>query len=161
MLRACPGAEYTGYDVFDSMNRDFHTMVYNGKRVTSKQQIEMLISPHTDRYSLHQGMTQHTLWNNPICADFVFVDGDHRVSAIQSDFDAVKSSKIVALDDFYLESHEAYPRIDQIGCNTLVQQLGNCVLTPDVSDPKEQIKIAFWSDDQKTLDIIHSLLYNS
>ena len=42
-------------------------------------------------------MTQDTLWPAPNSADFVWLDGDHRLESIRKDFESLKNSKVVVL----------------------------------------------------------------
>ena len=85
---------YTGYDVFHTKNSSWHRMVGNGKQVASKEVIKSLLNNLSKNISLIEGMTSETLWPNPQKADYVWLDGDHRVEAIQKDFEAVKNLEL-------------------------------------------------------------------
>jgi predicted O-methyltransferase YrrM len=76
MLDTAPkDTTYTGYDVFDFSDQEFHKMVGNGKRVHTVSQVKQRLKEHASRVELIKGVTQETLWKNPKSADLVFIDG--------------------------------------------------------------------------------------
>ena len=90
---------YVGYDVFDTMDESFHTLVGNGKKVFSVEGIENRVKEFTNDYELVEGMTQDTLHGQNHKFDFVFIDGDHRIAEIIKDFEAVQESDVIVFDD--------------------------------------------------------------
>ena len=148
---------YTGYDVFDTKNSSWHRMVGNGKQVASKDAIKGRLNKLTSNISLVEGMTSDTLWLNPQKADYVWLDGDHRVEAIKNDFDAVKKSKIIVFDDFYVNGEHDGFAIDKFGCNKIVETLDEeeTFISPETKTLPD-IRVVFWSKDKS---IIKNLKY--
>lgn len=66
------------------------------------QQIYEFLSKLCERVSLIQGTTEETLWGKSFQADLVFIDGDHRLESITKDFESLKNSKLIVLDDYYI-----------------------------------------------------------
>ena len=148
---------YTGYDVFDTKNPTWHKIVGNGKQVASKEVIEGRLSKLTSNISLIEGMTSETLWLNPKKADYVWLDGDHRVDAIEKDFEAVKKSRVIVFDDFYVNGEHGGFTIDKFGCNKIVETFDQDQIFISPETKKfPNIRIVFWSQDKS---IIKSLKY--
>jgi len=135
--------EYTGYDVFDYSDKEWHHMVGNGKESKPVEHIRKMVEPLCSETTLVKGMTQDTLWSNPKEADLVFLDGDHRVDAIQGDFDAVKNSKVVIFDDYYIDGKHSDYEIDKFGCNQVVEKLGDFAVTP-LTQKVGHVRLAVW-----------------
>ena len=144
MVRAAGfNVEYTGYDVFDYSDKEWHHMVGNGKESKSVKHIRAQVEPLCSETTLVKGMTQDTLWKEPKDADFVFLDGDHRVEAIKGDFESVKGSKVVVFDDYYIDGKHSEYEIDKFGCNQIVDELGDCFITP-VTQKVPHVRLAVW-----------------
>lgn len=157
MLEKCSGSTlYTGYDVFDFSDKAFHEMVGNGKRVKSKDEIYSDLISLTPNVTLHQGMTKDTLWPTGDKADLVWLDGDHRIEAIRQDFLAVQESKVVVFDDFYITDQGNWSK-QEYGCNKLVEELGEIVITPPTKKFAD-IRLAIWSQDHSTIKAIDALI---
>lgn len=150
------GTKYTGYDVFDFTDKIFHNLVGNGKMVLSEEEIFSKLSTITDDVTLHKGMTQDTLWPKGDKADLVWLDGDHRIEAIRKDFEAVKKSRVIVLDDYYIEDNQQWS-IDKYGCNELVKSLQDVIITP-ATRKLESIRLAVWSNDKKILDDLREII---
>jgi predicted O-methyltransferase YrrM len=131
MIAALDGkVKYTGYDVFDFSDKEFHKLVGNGKEVYSKERIYEDLKCWGDDITLIKGMTQDTLWNNPTKADFVFLDGDHRLEAIEGDYKAIQESEVVVFDDYYINgSHNSFDN-SKYGCYNFVNEMDNIIITP-------------------------------
>lgn len=149
--------KYTGYDVFDTKSSSWHRMVGNGKQVASKDIIKGRLNTLTSNISLIEGMTSETLWLNPQKADYVWLDGDHRVQAIKNDFEAVKNSKVIVFDDFYVNGEHGGYTIDKFGCNQIIETLkkDEIFISPETK-ALPNIRIVFWSKDKS---IIKNLKY--
>ena len=150
------GTKYTGYDVFDFTDKIFHNLVGNGKMVLSEKEIFSKLSILSGDVTLHKGMTQDTLWPKGDKADLVWLDGDHRIEAIRKDFDAVKKSRVIVLDDYYIEDNQQWS-IDKYGCNELVKSLQDVIITP-ATRKLESIRLAVWSNDKKILDDLREII---
>lgn len=125
---------YIGYDVFDSVGefnspeaRRFHREVHNHKRVESRHWCmrklqNMVDGRHGPAYPgftfrLIQGRTQDTLHGKNVEADLVFIDGDHRLETIRKDYAAVKNSRLVIFDDYFIADERGCPDVTKFGCN--------------------------------------------
>jgi hypothetical protein len=99
------------------------------------------------------GMTSETLWKNHNIADFVFIDGDHRIEAIESDFNSVKNSKVIIFDDYYITGEHNNFTIDKYGCNELIQSFPEnqvFISPPTLKFP--DVRVAFWSMELKIIE---------
>ena len=150
------GTKYTGYDVFDFTDKIFHNLAGNGKMVLSEEEIFSKLSTLSADVTLHKGMTQDTLWPKGDKADLVWLDGDHRIEAIRKDFEAVKKSRVIVLDDYYIEDNQQWS-IDKYGCNELVKSLQDVIITP-ATRKLESIRLAVWSNDKKILDDLREII---
>lgn len=126
MCEAVEGdVHYVGYDVFDTMDAAFQEAALNGKGPPSEAEVRRrLDNLKADKpgftYELIVGDTRDTLHGKAIEADFVFIDGDHRIDAIIGDYMAVADSKIVALDDWYKPGKDgSIPDLQQFGANII------------------------------------------
>ncbi len=132
--------QYVGYDVFDTETPEFHEAAFNGKGVASFADVSDRLAEVTERHKgfrwhLYTGQTQETLHGKTVEADLVFIDGDHRADVIQGDYEAVKSSRVIFLDDYYEPDDSGRcPDLDVIGCNKLVNCMPNARVLP-VPDP--------------------------
>jgi predicted O-methyltransferase YrrM len=105
-LRHRPTVSYTGYDVFDTKDQQFHDNALNGKGFFSRDLItrrfEAIVAGNAGfKYSLIEGTTSETLHKKNRKADFVFIDGDHRKEVIKSDYLSVMRSNVIVFDDYY------------------------------------------------------------
>ena len=148
---------YTGYDVFHTKNSSWHRMVGNGKQVASKEVIKSRLNNLSKNISLIDGMTSETLWLNHQKADYVWLDGDHRVEAIQKDFEALKKSRVIVFDDYYVNGEHDGFTVDKFGCNKIVDNLDKdeVFISPETKK-LPNIRIVFWSKDRS---IIKKLKY--
>ena len=136
-LRHNPAVSYAGYDVFDTKDEGFHRQVFNGKGAFAKDivagRFDEIRSQYPGfQYQLHQGTTAETLHPHDVRADFVFIDGDHRVETIALDYNAVKYSKVVVFDDYYSDA-PGCEKIDTniFGCNSIVDQSKSATILPN------------------------------
>lgn len=117
--------EYVGYDVFDTVGAEYQEDALNGKGQPSEAQAkERLDGVRGLQHSFVIGDTRETLHGMNVKADFVFIDGDHRIDAIEGDYEALKGAKCVVFDDFYkFDSQGNMPDITLYGANATVDRL--------------------------------------
>lgn len=132
---------YDGYDVFDYSDKEFHKRAGNGKECLSENEIYTKLSKYCENVILHKGMTSDTLWGKDICADMVWIDGDHRIEAIKKDFESVKRSKVIVFDDYYITGEHAGYTTDKYGCNHIVDPLDILITPPTIQFPNIRIAI--------------------
>ena len=127
---------YTGYDVFSTKDEDFHRLAFNGKGAVPRQfvhdRLESIRSQFPSfTFELIEGETASTLHHQPVCADFAFIDGDHRLEIIDRDYAAVAKSGVIVFDDFYdVSSTQGQGLSRQFGCNELVARLKGVTILP-------------------------------
>lgn len=138
--------EYTGFDVFDWSDKEWHKLVGNGKKVLDEDTIRAKLEPLCSQVDLVKGFTQETLWAKDYKADLVFIDGDHRASMIIGDHKAVEGSKVIVFDDYYTAPNGDFAPPD-FGCNVLVDELDWKIITPATSKA-DNIRLAIWTDDK-------------
>ena len=135
-LKHRANVHYTGYDVFSTKDADFHRLVFNGKGAVPRQfvhdRLESVRSQFPSfTFELIEGETASTLHHRVVCADFVFLDGDHRLEIINRDYAAVAESGVVVFDDFYDARTEQGQELSRVfGCNELVARLENVTILP-------------------------------
>lgn len=135
-LKHRSNVHYLGFDVFEIRDEDFHRRAFNGKGIPSKQfvhdRLESIRSQFPSfTFELIEGETSSTLHGRSLRADFVFIDGDHRVEVINRDYAAVSKSKVVVFDDFFdASSPEGHELITRFGCNQLVASLKDVTILP-------------------------------
>lgn len=127
---------YIGFDVFDTRDEDFHRHVFNAKQVASRQFVRDRLDSIRSQFSsftfeLIEGETSTTLHGRSLRADFVFIDGDHRVEVIRCDYAAVAKSNVIVFDDFYdASSNHGHELSLKFGCNQLVAALKDVTILP-------------------------------
>lgn len=145
MVEAGQGTSlYIGYDVFETRDKDFQRSALNGKGVATeavaRQRLETVRRRrHGFAYRLVVGDTRETLHGTSVEADLVFIDGDHRVEAIEGDYRALMKSKVVVFDDYYRRDHSGrLPDLGRYGANRVVDGLaaeGRRVEILPIADP--------------------------
>lgn len=117
--------QYTGFDVFDSVDAHFHNSALNGKGAPSLNQAhDRLKSIAGLRYEFIVGDTRDTLAGRDIAADFAFIDGDHRVETIRSDYKALQGCRCVVFDDYYTPGGDgALPYLSRYGANAVIDEI--------------------------------------
>lgn len=120
---------YTGYDLFEDATAETNKTEMNGKGPGSLMLVkEKLASLHRVHpgfaYRLVKGNTRDTLHGRTVIADFVFIDGGHSVETIRGDYEAVKSSKVIVFDDYYLNGANT----SKFGCNEVIKELPHTIL---------------------------------
>lgn len=109
---------YTGYDLFEDATaeldaKEFNVKPHNTVDAVRNEMLHVLGDlASMVTINLIKGDTNETL-KRGTKADFVFIDGGHSIETIHNDFDKLRFSKVVVLDDYYTEG----PDIDLYGCN--------------------------------------------
>lgn len=120
---------FVGYDVFETMSEAFQREALNGKGVALGQEARarMLLDLPLERahWSFVIGDTRETLHGRAVDADFVFIDGDHRLEVIRGDFAAfVGQATMVVFDDYFRpDQNGKMPDTDAFGANRIVDAL--------------------------------------
>lgn len=136
-----PKVHYIGYDLFDQATPETNERELNGKGAgSSRKALEAMrhisaIHPGFV-FELHQGDTRNTLHGKNVVADFVFIDGGHSVETIRGDYDAVKGSKVIVFDDYYVSGADTA----KFGCNEVVKDIPHKLL-PVVDRFGEDLRI--------------------
>lgn len=122
---------YEGYDLFQYATKETDKKELNVKKHATLSAVDMRLNAFKVKarnmhiefdYELHAGDTNTTL--EPTVADFVWLDGGHSIETIQSDFDNLKFSKCIVLDDYYVKDEQGKcPDTQKYGCNQLVHSL--------------------------------------
>jgi len=106
-LQANPGdVRYVGYDLFEGGNKEINEMEFNAKPNTAIQRVEEKLDrlkqlhPRFD-YVLYQGDTREVMKLHTV--DFAYLDGGHSIETAANDFEKVKGSKVVVMDDYFVE----------------------------------------------------------
>lgn len=105
---------YTGYDLFEEATPETDEKEFNVKGHNSVKAVGAFIRSETGiNPTLIKGDTNKTL-KPDVVADFVFLDGGHSVDTIFNDYNAVKNSKIIVMDDYYTGGDID---VSKFGCN--------------------------------------------
>ena len=93
-------------------------------------------------------MTSDTLWPHPNKADYVWLDGDHRLESIRKDFESLKESKVIVFDDYYSNGEHDGFHIEKYGCNKIVENFNEneIFITPETK-VLPNVRVVFWSKD--------------
>lgn len=117
--------EYVGYDVFEEASEEFQAQALNGKGTPSQAKATERLSRVPGLvYAFVVGDTRKTLAGKKVKADFAFIDGDHRVEAIRTDYAALAGSRCVVFDDYYRAGRDGkIPDLQKYGANAVVDEL--------------------------------------
>ena len=137
-LQYQPEVHYIGYDLFEDATPETDREELNVKRHFSTEQVNTRLENFRKKtrlnfsWELIKGNTRETL--TPQVVDFAFVDGGHSLETIESDWEAVKNSKMVVFDDYYLpDENNLIPDVEHWGANKIVERIGATVFT-DTND---------------------------
>jgi predicted O-methyltransferase YrrM len=125
--------QYIGYDLFEDATEYTDQYEFNVKPHYHQLEVEAHIKKHCPwaEVALIKGNTRQTLTH--VEADFAFIDGGHSIETIRHDYEALKDSKVVVLDDFYAAKDGVAPDTSKVGCNLLVETLPHRIIPS--SDP--------------------------
>lgn len=128
-----PDITYTGYDLFEDATQETDEKEFNVKGHNSVKAVAAYIQSETGiKPNLVKGNTHDSLTRT--IADFVFIDGGHSIETISHDFEAVKFSDVVVLDDYYTGDIDT----SKYGCNYLVSVCS--ALNPEILPHKDPVK---------------------
>lgn len=128
---------YVGYDLFEDANDATDEAEFNVKGHNGVRAVAAYIKAETGiAVNLIKGNTNETLAHG-VCADFVFIDGGHSVATIDSDYERVKNSKVIVLDDYYTSDGVSCPDTSKYGCNKLLSRL---TISFDILPAKDPVK---------------------
>lgn len=129
------GVTYTGYDLFETATPELDRQEFNLRNHPPMEKVQSRMQDFCNRYPgrvqfrLIKGNTRETL--KPQNANLAFIDGGHSVETIQSDYEALKGSDIVILDDYYRKDRQdRCPDLDLVGCNNLVTNCSEFHILP-------------------------------
>lgn len=117
--------EYVGYDIFELADSKFHEDALNGKGMPDQEKARNRLRAIGGlSHSFVIGDTRKTIGGQTVHADFAFIDGDHRVDAIRSDYAALAGCKCVVFDDYYRPGQDGkIPDLNLYGANAVVDEL--------------------------------------
>lgn len=101
---------YVGYDLFENATIESHTLEDNGKGTgTIKSATERFnkIGNLKFTYEFIKGNTLDTL-NTPKRYDFAFIDGGHSYETVKHDYEMLKETPYILLDDSDLDGVEKF-----------------------------------------------------
>ena len=106
-LQANPGdVRYVGYDLFEDGSKELDVLEFNAKpnvpveKVSKKLQRLKDLHPRFD-YELHKGDTRKIMKHHRV--DFAYLDGGHSIETASCDFENVRGSNVVVMDDYFRE----------------------------------------------------------
>lgn len=120
---------FVGYDLFEDITKEINEKELNIKpnypvSLVLKQMREQLPNDKVN-IDLIKGNTWDTLKEDQIF-DFVWLDGGHSIETIEHDYNKIKNSKIIVLDDYYEpDENKQMMNIEKFGCNQLVTKIPN------------------------------------
>ena len=122
---------YIGYDLFEDASADTDAAELNVKahNAVDAVQAKILQACPGAEIQLIKGNTRDTLTH--VAADLCFIDGGHSVETIANDYERCKHSRVVVLDDFYVNDAEGKcPDTEIYGCNSLVRGIRGAMVLP-------------------------------
>jgi predicted O-methyltransferase YrrM len=132
MLKAAqkhkPGVQYAGVDLFEDGTAELDAAESNVKAHQKIQDVHDKIKAATNaRINVIKANSRDL--NQPVNADFVFIDGGHSVDTIRGDYNLSKQSRCIVFDDYYVaDENGAVMDTAQFGCNKLVDELKATIL---------------------------------
>ncbi len=118
---------YSGFDLFEEGTPEVDKAEMNVKPHFSQEQVEALLARFASDYpeftfELTKGNTREVL---PFtAADLAFIDGGHALDTIRTDFERLRASRVIIMDDWY----EGGIDIEKFGCNRVVEALPHWIL---------------------------------
>ncbi len=127
---------YTGYDLFDAITPEINEQELNVKKSYPYGEILARLATKlpTVEVNLIKGNTRDVL--EEAIYDFVWIDGGHSIETIQNDYEKVKNSKVIVLDDYYeIDEFNRGINIEKFGCNKLIETIPHSqILGKDLMD---------------------------
>lgn len=137
-LKHHPKVHYSGFDLFEDASPETDSEEFNKKRNHSMESVRSRLAAFQGAnpgfaFKLHKGNSRETLESHAV--DFAYIDGGHSVETIRGDYEAVKESKVVAFDDYYLPNATGEcPDVRRFGANEVVDSLDGARII-DTGDP--------------------------
>lgn len=132
-----PRVHYIGYDLFDEATAETNKREMNGKGAGSENLAAENLAIEGVTFELIKGDTRQTLHGKDVRADFVFIDGGHSVETIRGDYEALKHSRMIALDDYYSGDFDT----TRYGCNSLLADIPHEVLPVEERTNHKGVKV--------------------
>lgn len=123
--------EYLGYDLFEEATETTDVEELNLKKHFTVDAVNNYIKNECPgvEVNLIKGNTRKTLKN--VVADFVYIDGGHSIETVDHDYNAVKDSKVIIFDDYYIaDKDKVCQDIELVGCNKCVSKIKGAVVLP-------------------------------
>jgi predicted O-methyltransferase YrrM len=122
---------YVGFDLFEDATEETDARELNVKAHATMAEVESRLLDFAEKhpgftFRLIKGDTRKTLapgFFGKLDPDFAFIDGGHSIETIRSDYEALKHSKVVVMDDFYTGRDT-----NEHGCNEIVAEESHIVL---------------------------------
>ena len=117
---------YTGYDLFEEATQESDKEEFNVKNHNKLADVLLSIKRNVPKSAvvwLRIGNTRQSLKRGGF--DLVWLDGGHSVETIRHDFDMIKHSRCILLDDYYTG---AEIDTDKFGCNFIREEFGGTLL---------------------------------
>lgn len=128
-LKFQPKVHYIGYDLFEDATPETDAEELNVKKHFTKERVNLRLEQLRREKNLNftfeliKGNTRQTLKHQAV--DFAYIDGGHSVQTIENDYEAVKNSKVIVFDDYYLKDEEGrIPDVSKYGANQIVDRIG-------------------------------------
>jgi hypothetical protein len=126
-LRHAPQVAYHGFDLFEAASPEDDAREKNVKPHYPLEDVRALLEKFANenpgfQFSLTQGDTRTSLAQTSV--DLAFIDGGHSVETIRSDFERLRGSRVILLDDYY----DGPIDVERYGCNAVIAGLPHLVL---------------------------------
>lgn len=147
---------YIGYDLFDEADAETNEREMNGKGAGSQTLAMENLKIDGVTSEFHKGDTRKTLHGQDVRADFVFIDGGHSVDTIRGDYEALKHSRMIALDDYYSGDFDT----NKFGCNKLLEGIPHELLPIEEKTNHKgvKVKIAVVGYSSKWADAVRKVM---
>ena len=144
-LRHRKNVHYTGYDLWEEgTEEDANLELHVREQATRAQAEENLQGIPGLKYTLVMGHTAFTLRKQKF--DLASIDGGRSVQTMQHDYNMLRDSKVVVLNNFYDHNGKGFNYdLKDFGCNLLMLKRGKEMEVLPASDPGpygSKVKIA-------------------
>ena len=130
---------YIGYDLFEQATDESNARELNGKGAGSEAEARAKLEAIDGlTFEFIKGDTRETLHGQDVRGDFVFIDGGHSVETIRGDYEALKASRMIALDDWY----DGGVDTSVFGCNEVLRNVRHEVLPVGDNNNGKTLRIA-------------------
>lgn len=126
MLKLSPGAEYHGFDLFETADAKTDEEEKNVKPHHSLDAVKARLGAY--KAHLYRGNTRETLRDFNVPVDFVWIDGGHSVETIRQDWDNVRRCLLPGAAVFFDDYYSGGIDVERYGCNRVVESWSHVVL---------------------------------